>query len=283
MKYLIYINILLIITVTAGCSAKEKNSKEISIAYPNWSEGIALSYLAKNILEEQGYKVTMQNADIAPIFVSMARGKTDVFMDTWLPVTHKDYMNQYGEKLDIIGKSYNNARIGLVVPTYVSINSIEELNKNHNQFSGEIIGIDAGAGIMKSTIQAIADYPLDIELRSSSGTAMTALLKKATDAKKWIVITGWQPHWMFSVFDLKFLDDPKKSFGEAESIFTISRKGFSADDPFAGNFFSNLKLNDEQLSSLLNYFNTISDETEAANKWIYENRELVDSWISGKQ
>ena len=79
------------------------------------------------------------------------------------------------------------------------------------------------------------------------------------------------------------MDDPKKSFGEAESIFTISRKGFSADDPFAGNFFSNLKLNDEQLSSLLNYFNTISDETEAANKWIDENRELVDSWISGKQ
>ena len=47
---------------------------------------------------------------------------------------------------------------GLVIPDYVTINSIEELNAEKERFSGQIVGIDAGAGIMKATDQAIKDY-----------------------------------------------------------------------------------------------------------------------------
>ena len=47
-----------------------KDRKKISIAYANWAEGIAMTNLAKVILEEQGYRVTLKNADIAPIFTS---------------------------------------------------------------------------------------------------------------------------------------------------------------------------------------------------------------------
>ena len=44
-----------------------KDRKKISIAYANWAEGIAMTNLAKVILEDQGYRVTLKNADIAPI------------------------------------------------------------------------------------------------------------------------------------------------------------------------------------------------------------------------
>ncbi len=53
---------------------------------------------------------------MAPIFASLTRKKADVFMDVWLPVTMHDYMEQYGDKLEVIGNVYDNARIGLVVP-----------------------------------------------------------------------------------------------------------------------------------------------------------------------
>lgn len=52
-----------------------KDRKKISIAYANWAEGIAMTNLAKVILEDQGYRVTLKNADIAPIFTSVASGK----------------------------------------------------------------------------------------------------------------------------------------------------------------------------------------------------------------
>ena len=87
-----------------------------------------MTNLAKAIFEDQGYDVKLLNADLAPIFTSISRKKADVFMDVWMPVTMEDYMKQYGDKLEVIGDIYDGARIGLVVPDYVTINSIEELN-----------------------------------------------------------------------------------------------------------------------------------------------------------
>ena len=87
-----------------------------------------MTNLAKVILEDQGYRVTLKNADIAPIFTSVASGKADVFMDAWLPVTHADYMEQYGDRLETLGTVYEHAKLGLVVPEYVTIRSIEDLN-----------------------------------------------------------------------------------------------------------------------------------------------------------
>lgn len=68
-RLFILINLILLLAVLmflVSCN-RAKDPKEISIGYVNWSEGIAMSYLAKAMLEEQGYKVTLKNADIAPI------------------------------------------------------------------------------------------------------------------------------------------------------------------------------------------------------------------------
>lgn len=88
------------------------NPNKISIAYPNWAEGIAVTHLAREILVEQGFQVELLNADIAPIFTSLARGKTDVFLDSWLPVTHKPYFEKYQGKFEILGQVFDSARTG---------------------------------------------------------------------------------------------------------------------------------------------------------------------------
>ena len=69
---------ILLTFVSCGDNGK---SKKISIAYANWSEGIAMTNLAKAIFEDQGYDVKLLNADLAPIFTSISRKKADVFMD----------------------------------------------------------------------------------------------------------------------------------------------------------------------------------------------------------
>ena len=155
-KILYFLSFLLLL---ASCSGK-KDDKTISIGYINWDDGIALTYLTEVILEQQGYHVVLKNADPAPIYATMARGKVDLLMDAWLPATQADYMKQYGKNLEILGKIYPDARIGLVVPDYVDIHSIEQLNANKEKFGGEIIGIDAGAGIMHATDMAIEKYNL---------------------------------------------------------------------------------------------------------------------------
>lgn len=274
--------LLLAALLSAACSNLD-NNKKISIAYANWSEGIVMSHLAKVILEEHGYNVKMLNADLAPIFASLSRKKADVFMDVWMPVTMHDYMEQYGDRLEIISEIYDNARIGLVVPEYVTIRSIEELNEHKELFSGKIIGIDAGAGIMKTTEKALDNYGLDYKLMTASAPAMTTSLEKAIQKKEWIVVTGWTPHWMFGRYKLKVLDDPKQIYGKAESIHTVTWKGFSEKDPFAAELLRNIRLTDRQISSLMTAVEkTQKTETYAARQWIKAHQTLVDSWVPMK-
>ena len=133
---------------------------------------------------------------------------------------------------------------------------------------------------MRCSETALTDYGLDYKLLYSSGPAMTALLKKAIDQQKWIVVTGWTPHWKFDRFDLKFLKDPKNVYGEAEQIHSIARRGFSHDHPYAAAIIRNIHLEDKDISSLMRAINdTKRTEKDAVREWMKTHRELVDSWI----
>ncbi len=282
MKHLKKIGLLLLAAILLLSCGGNKNENRINLIYVNWAEGIAMTNVAKILLEESGYEVNMKNADVAPIFASLSRGNADAFMDVWLPVTHEDYMKQYSASLEVLGTNFEDARIGLVVPSYVTINSIDELNEYKDKLKGEIVGIDAGAGLMKTTDKAIQDYELDYKLLTASEAAMTASLKKAIDGEKWIVVTGWTPHWMFSRFDLKMLEDPKGVFGHSEQIKTIARKGFSEEHPFVAEFLTNINFTTEQIGSLMQSIEDAGNDGEGALKWIEQNRELTNSWLPAR-
>ena len=282
MKQLKNIALVFIASVLFAACGNQSDKKNISFAYANWAEGIAITNLAKVIFEEEGYTVKLKNADIAPIFAALAKKDADAFLDSWLPVTHEDYFKQYGDQLEIAGTLFDEAIIGLVVPTYVSINSVEELNDVKDKFNGEIVGIDAGAGVMKVTDMAIDEYGLDYKLLSSTGPMMTASLKKAIDEKQWIVVTGWKPHWKFNRFDLKFLEDSKNVYGEAEVIKSVLRKGFKEEDPFAAQLIANMKFSNEQISSLMAAMEEAPTEEMGAKSWYKANKDLIDTWIPKK-
>lgn len=250
------------------------NDKKLTIAYVNWAEGVAMTHLSKVLLEREGYTVDLKNADVAPVFAAVAGGDADVFLDTWMPVTHKEYIDKFGAKLEMLGTNFKNARIGLVVPDYVKVNSIEELNANAAMFDGKIVGIDAGAGIMSKAEAAVKDYGLKLELQSASEAAMLAILKKSIDAKQPVVITGWSPHYIFSNYKLKFLNDPKEVFGAVESIQTVANKDFVLANPQVTTFFRNFQLDDQELSSLMAAMESSDNEKVAVEKWLTEHVEL---------
>lgn len=280
---------ILVIGLVSGCgqttpaATNEAGSTQkgtINIGYVNWAEDIAVSNLWKVLLEEKGYTVNLKSLDVAPLFVGLSKGDLDVFMDGWLPITHETYWEKYKDKLDDYGEWYDGeAKIGLVVPKYVKINSITELNAKKDQFSGKIIGIDPGAGIMKATDKAIKDYGLNYEVVQSSEAAMMTALDRAYRENKWIAITGWSPHWMFAKYDLKYLEDPKKDYGEAEGIHTIANKEFTQKYPDVAKMLKAFKLNDQQIGSLESLINDGMKPEEAAKKWIQDNQNLVNSWM----
>jgi glycine betaine/proline transport system substrate-binding protein len=258
---------------------KSKDKKEVSIFYPNWAEGIAFTYLAQVALEAHGYEVELTSLEPGLIYGELSKddSKGDVFLDAWLPNTHKEYWADYGDKLVKLGESFSEGTTGLVVPAYVSINSIEELNANKDKFKGEIIGIGGGAGIHANTEKAIEAYGLDFEQITSSGPAMVASLERSIKKNEWVVITGWKPHFKWTKNDLKYLDDPKGIYPK-DACTIISRRGFEQDQPEAATFFKNFKLEEMQLYALMTAIKE-SGEKAGAEQWYQANKELVDSWM----
>jgi len=265
-----------------GCTQMEEGAKTADLVYVNWAEGIAYTNLAKVVLEDKmGYEVNITAADVGPAYTSVAQGDQDAFMETWLPVLHADYVEQYKESIVDLGHVYEGTQSGLVAPTYVGFDKISEINAHADQLDGKIIGIDAGAGVMKTTEQVIEDYDLNVELVASSGPAMTAALQEAVNDEEWIVVTGWRPHWMFGRWDLKFLeqDSDKKVWGKG-NIHIMGRLNIEQDKPELAQFLKNMFFTDAQLGDLmLKIKESDMDVEEVARQWMNDNPYVVNGWI----
>ena len=279
---LVLAGILVLCLISAGCTGTEATEpkKEVSIGYVTWDCAIASSNVMKLVFEEAGYDVDMIAVDAGPLFQALARGDVDFTTTGWLPHTHESYWEQYGDQIDHVRANIPGAaRIGLVVPTYVTIDSIEEMNGVADQFGGRIVGIEPGAGVMARTEQAIDEYGLNYDLVASSSAGMAAELSSSINDEEWVAVTGWSPHWKFGRFDLKFLDDPKGVYGGAEDIVTLARQGLATDDPEAHAILERFEWTGDDIASVMTDIAGGMPEEEAAQKWVDANREKVDVWL----
>jgi glycine betaine/proline transport system substrate-binding protein len=262
-----------------GKAGEANKSEQVQILYPNWAEGIAFTNLAKAALEDKGYDIKITPLEPGPIYATLAKGDADLMLDAWLPHTHSDYWDKYGDKINKIGESFSGGTTGLVVPQYVDfVDSINDLNEHADKFDGKIIGIGSGAGIHRNTEKAIEEYGLDYKQVTSSGPAMMASLKRSYDKQEPIIITGWKPHHMWADYDLRYLKDPKEVFPK-DVCAIVTRTGFDSDFPVLQKFFSNFNLSETELYNLMDAIDKGDDELEAAKQWYNDHKVLVESWM----
>src|SRR5690606_5058735 len=114
---------------------------------------------------------------------------------------------------------------------------------------------------------------------SSSSAGMAAELQKAYNNEEWIAVTGWTPHWKFSKFDLKYLEDPKGSYGEAEAIHTIVREGLEEDMPRAYEILDNFYGEPVDREEVMLKIQEGMDPEQAAAEWVEANPDKVQEWV----
>jgi glycine betaine/proline transport system substrate-binding protein len=278
---------MLLAGIAAGCGGQQEPPQgedpgekgQVELGYVQWDSEIASTNVVKKVLEDVGYEVTITPVDAAAMWLGVSRGDFDGIVAAWLPVTHEDYFENVKDEVEDLGANLEGAKIGLVVPEYVTINSIEELNSEKDKFEGTITGIEPGAGVMKTTESAIEEYDLDFELQSSSSAGMAAALKKAEDSEDWIVVTGWTPHWKFAEWDLKYLEDPKQVYGGEEYIHTIVRKGLQEDMPEVYAILDKFNWETSDMEEVMLNIEDGMDPAEAAANWVDANQEKVNTWI----
>lgn len=261
-------------------SSCQSETEEINLGYVLWDSEIASTHVVAAVIQDDlGYEVDLTSVDAGPMWMGVARGDFDAMVAGWLPVTHEAYLEETKDEVVNLGPNLEGAKLGLVVPEYVPVNSIEELNDYVDEFDGEIIGIDPGAGLMAATERTIEEYDLDYDLVSGSDAAMTAALERAIDREEWIVVTGWTPHWMFAAHDLKYLEDPKKTLGEEEHIATIVHPDLQEKAPDVYTFLDNFYWTSEEMAAVMILIEEGMEPMEAARTWIAENRDRVDQWL----
>ncbi|WP_309299199.1 glycine betaine ABC transporter substrate-binding protein [Ureibacillus sinduriensis] len=109
---------------------------------------------------------------------------------------------------------------------------------------------------------------------------MLGVLDAAIKNEEPIIITGWTPHWMFSAYDLKILEDPKGTLGGSENINTLARKGLEEDMPNAFKILDRFHWEPEDMEAVMYDAQEVSFE-EAALKWVEDNPEKVAEWVDG--
>ena len=274
----VFLSLLLIFSVSTAYAGKR-----VKLAYVEWSCATASTNVVKAVLQEKlGYKVKEMAVSAAAMWQATASGNVDAFVTAWLPNTHKSYLNAVKDKVEIAGTLFKGAKIGLVVPKYVTINSIAELEAHAEKFDNKIIGIDPGAGLMAATEKVVKEYGLSkMRLMEGSGAIMTASLANAYKRKEWVVVTGWSPHWKFARWPLKYLDDPKKIYGDEELIQTVVRKDLKKDLPEVYAFLKNFKWPENGLQKVMGW-NTQDDADpyENAKRFLKENPDVVKQWLA---
>ncbi|MDK2822444.1 MAG: glycine betaine/proline transport system substrate-binding protein [Clostridia bacterium] len=261
---------------------KDEPKKTVELSYVEWDSEVASTNVVKAVLQEKmGYEVEITPVGAAAMWQAVASNDVDGMVAAWLPTTHGHYLEEVKDKVVDLGPNLKGTKIGLVVPDYVTIDSIEELNANADKFNGKIIGIDPGAGLMSATEKVIEEYGLtNFELVEGSGATMTAALADAIKNKEWVVVTGWTPHWKFARWDLKYLKDPKNIYGGEENINTIVRKGLKEDMPEVYNFLDKFNWTPEDMAQVMVWNQEEgADPYETAKRWVKENEDKVSKWL----
>jgi glycine betaine/proline transport system substrate-binding protein len=273
-----------------GCSGEHEadqsqpeRKQEVELAYVEWSSEVASTNVVRAVLEQLGYQVKITPVSAAAMWQAVGAGDADAMVAAWLPTTHGHYLDKVRDQVVDLGANLDGTKIGLVVPQYVAIDGIGQLNGISDRIDGKIIGIDPGAGLMSKTEKVIREYGLDLDLLEGSGATMTAALGDAIKNNAWIVVTGWTPHWMFARWDLRYLDDPKGIYGGAEQIHTIVRQGLESDMPEVYAVLDRFYWTPDDMAELMVWNQEEgADPYENAKRWIREHPDKVAGW-TGKQ
>ncbi|MEO6920465.1 MAG: glycine betaine ABC transporter substrate-binding protein [Collimonas sp.] len=253
----------------------------IKIGYvEGWSDSVATTYVAAQVIRQDlGYEVKLIPVSAGLMWQGVARGDLDATMSAWLPTTQGAYYEKLKDKVVNLGVNFPGARIGLIVPAYVNASSIADLPAQKAAFEGRIVGIDAGAGVMTKTELAIKEYGLDYKLLPSSGSGMVAELERSIRNSKAIAVTGWVPHWMFAKWKLKFLDDPKKVYGEAEHVDNIANPGLEAKAKPVNDLLKNFSWKPGEIDSVMLAVENGAKPEAAAKQWVDAHPQRVSQWL----
>ncbi|WP_411036927.1 glycine betaine ABC transporter substrate-binding protein [Shinella sp. BYT-45] len=256
----------------------QAQEKVIKMGSLGWEDLLPISLITQKFLEKEGYKVELTKfSEWGIAFGALSKGDVDILTSQINYVT-SDYWAKNKNRLEKVSVVSHGLYQGLVVPSYVQIDSVDQLNTITDQVGGKIVGIEPGSGLMRDVAAAVKDYDLKYQVIDGSTAAMVAQLQSSLERKEPIVTMLWDPSWMVQKFDVKFLKDPKGIFAPPQTYYWIARKGFSAEDAHVREALASVYVPIEDVTAINGAMNDGKTVEQAVDDWWQKNAALVDKW-----
>ena len=276
----------------AAQAADPASCQTVRLADVGWTDITATTAAVSAVLQGLGYQPRTDVLALPVTFASMKNGDIDVFLGNWMPTMEADLAPYKADgSIETIRANLEGAKYTLAVPTYLydqGLKSFADIARFHDQLDGKIYGIEPGndgnrliLGMIETDQFGLGQF----ELVESSEQGMLSQVARQTRGEKPVVFLGWEPHPMNANFQLSYLSGGDAVFGPnygGATIYTLTRKGLSAECPNLGKLLANvvfsLKMENEIMGAILNDGEAAE---AAATKWLAANPETWKPWLAG--
>jgi glycine betaine/proline transport system substrate-binding protein len=257
-----------------------------------WTDVTATTALVAQLLRSIGYTPAITVLSVPVTFASIQNKDIDVFLGNWMPAQEADRKPYDADgSVVVIGPNLLGAKYTLAVPKYAydaGLKDFSDIRRFAAELNNSIYGIEPGNDGNRLVLRMLKQNEFglgDFKLVESSEQGELAQVERAYRSKQPIVFLAWEPHPMNMRFDLEYLNGGDGVFGPnfgGATIYTVTRKGYSAECPNIGHLLTNLKFTlrgeSEMMAAILDRHE--SPESAAA-AWLKANPAATKAWLDG--
>jgi len=257
-----------------------------------WTDVTSTTAVVTQLLRSIGYSPTVTVLSVPVTFASMANNDIDVFLGNWMPAQAGDRARYVKDgSVVVIRANLTGAKYTLAVPAYTyaaGLHDFSDIQRFAPALKNSIYGIEPGNDGNRHVLDMLKQNMFGLggfKLVESSEQGMLSQVERAYRDKQPIVFLAWDPHPMNMRFDLKYLSGGDAVFGPnygGAIIYTVTRRGYTAQCPNVGRLLTNIKFTLRGESEMMA---AILDRHEApeiaATEWLKANPTVTKAWLDG--
>jgi glycine betaine/proline transport system substrate-binding protein len=274
------------------CAAEDSSCKQVKMGVANWTDVMATSAVAKELLGELGYDVKQTFASENIILTGLKDKKLDVFLGYWDPLMNAQIQSLKDKNQITVSAAPNltNANATLAVPQYLfdqGLKTFGDIARFKEALGGKIYGIEAGSATNQQ-LQALIDQDQfglkGFRIVESSEAGMLAELQRAVNRKTPIVFFGWAPHPMNVNFDIQYLTGSNDTLGPQEGaakVWTVTTPDFGPRCPNVQRLLNQLTFTTATESQMMVSILAGQKPQDMAREWLKNHPEDHQRWTEG--
>lgn len=279
---------------------------ELNMAVNPWVGYEADAYVVGTLAEQMGCTVNYKELKEDVSWQGFGTGEVDVVIEDWgHPDLEQKFFAEEGDgSAEDFGPTGNEGIIGWYVPPWLAeehpdILDYRNLNKYASEFAtsesggkGQFLGADPSYVQFDEAIVSNLDLDFKVVFSGSEAASIEAF-RKAEENKEWLIGYFYEPQWLFAEVDLQKVklpdytdgcqDDPAEvacDYPVTELKKIVSTDWVDEGGP-AVDLVRNFQWTNDDQNQVAEYIAAEGmDPKAAAEKWIEENQDTVDSWTS---